>query len=86
MLRTFLSELGFHVVFSRPGHRVRATRCETRAVGKEETGELKRFLFSVKAGDLRAAEWTPAFRRCASSLNDMRRFTSPPVSRRTTES
>ena len=56
ILPDLLSELGFHVI-SRPAIGAVQRGVDIAAVRKDEDGELKIFLFSVKAGDLTRAEW-----------------------------
>ena len=70
ILPDLLSELGFHVI-SRPGHRRAQRGVDIAAVGKDEDGERKLFLFSVKAGDLTRAEWDTGVQALRPSLNEV---------------
>ena len=56
ILPDLLSELGFHVI-SRPAIGVAQRGVDIAAVGKDDDGVRKLFLFSVKAGDLTRSEW-----------------------------
>jgi hypothetical protein len=70
ILPDLLSELGFHVM-SRPGIGVTQRGVDIAAVGKDEDGERKLFLFSVKAGDLTRAEWDTGVQALRPSLNEI---------------
>jgi hypothetical protein len=56
VLPDLLSELGF-VVYSRPQRGTAQAGVDIAAVGKDEDGERKVFLFSVKQGDLTRQAW-----------------------------
>jgi hypothetical protein len=56
ILPDLLSELGFNV-YSRPGRGTAQRGVDIAAVGKDEDGQRKVFLFSVKQGDLTRQEW-----------------------------
>jgi hypothetical protein len=56
ILPDLLSELGFHVI-SRPAIGAVQRGVDIAALGKDDDGERKLFLLSVKAGDLTRAEW-----------------------------
>jgi hypothetical protein len=70
ILPDLLSELGFHVI-SRPGIGVTQRGVDIAAVGKDEDGDRKLFLFSVKAGDLTRAEWDTGVQALRPSLNEI---------------
>jgi hypothetical protein len=70
ILPDLLSELGFHVI-SRPAIGAAQRGVDIAAVGKDEDGERKLFLFSVKAGDLTRAEWDTRVQALRPSLNEI---------------
>jgi hypothetical protein len=70
ILPDLLSELGFHVI-SRPAIGVVQHGVDIAAVGKDEDGDRKLFLFSVKAGDLTRAEWDQGMQALRPSLNEI---------------
>jgi hypothetical protein len=70
ILPDLLSELGFHVI-SRPAIGAVQRGVDIAAVGKDEDGERKLFLFSVKAGDLTRAEWDTGVQALRPSLNEI---------------
>lgn len=70
ILPDLLSELGFHV-FSRPGIGVAQRGVDIAAVGNDDDGTRKVFLFSVKAGDLTRAEWDTGVQALRPSLNEI---------------
>ncbi len=70
ILPDLLSELGFHVV-SRPGIGVAQRGVDIAAVGKDEDGIRKLFLFSVKPGDLTRADWDAGVQALRPSLNEI---------------
>jgi len=57
ILPDLLSELGFRVI-SRPQRGTTQLGVDVAAVGPDEDGERKLFLFSIKPGDLTRADWT----------------------------
>jgi hypothetical protein len=70
ILPDLLSELGFHVI-SRPAVGAVQRGVDIAAVGKDEDGERKLFVFSVKAGDLTRAEWDTGVQALRPSLNEI---------------
>jgi hypothetical protein len=56
ILPDLLSELGFNV-YSRPSRGTAQRGVDVAAVGKDDDGERKVFLFSVKQGDLTRQDW-----------------------------
>jgi hypothetical protein len=70
ILPDLLSELGFHVI-SRPAIGAVQRGVDIAAVGKDEDGERKLFLFSVKAGDLTRVEWDTGVQALRPSLNEI---------------
>jgi hypothetical protein len=70
ILPDLLSELGFHVI-SRPAIGAAQRGVDIAAVGKDEDGERKLFLFSVKAGDLTRTEWDARIQALRPSLNEI---------------
>lgn len=70
ILPDLLSELGFHVI-SRPAIGAVQRGVDIAAVGKDEDGDRKLFLFSVKAGDLTRAEWDQGVQALRPSLNEI---------------
>jgi hypothetical protein len=70
ILPDLLSELGFNVL-SRPGRGTIQRGVDVAAVGKDEKGEQKVYLFSVKPGDLTRQEWDGTPQKLRSSLNEI---------------
>jgi hypothetical protein len=70
ILPDLLSELGFHVI-SRPAIGVAQRGVDIAAVGKDDDGVRKLFLFSVKAGDLTRSEWDTGVQALRPSLNEI---------------
>ncbi|MBM3552238.1 MAG: chemotaxis protein [Alphaproteobacteria bacterium] len=70
ILPDLLSELGFHV-YSRPQRGTAQAGVDIAAVGKDEDGERKLFLFSVKQGDLTRQSWDGTPQALRSSLNEI---------------
>jgi hypothetical protein len=70
ILPDLLSELGFHVIF-RPAIGAVQRGVDIAAVGRDQDGERKLFLFSVKAGDLTRAEWDVGVQALRPSLNEI---------------
>ncbi|SOZ64371.1 conserved hypothetical protein [Cupriavidus taiwanensis] len=68
VLPDLLSELGFHV-FSRPQRGTVQHGVDIAAVGVDDDGERKVFLFSVKQGDLTRQDWDGSPQALRSSLN-----------------
>ena len=72
ILPDLLSEMGFNV-YSRPAVGTRQYGVDVAAIGEDEDGETKVFLFCVKAGDLTRAEWdTVSPQSVRPSLNEIR--------------
>lgn len=71
ILPDLLSELGFAVI-SRPQRGTQQRGVDVAAVGKDDDGEKKLFLFSVKAGDLTRQDWDGTPQALRSSLNEIR--------------
>src|ERR1700738_309427 len=70
ILPDLLSEIGFHVI-SRPGIGVAQRGVDIAAVGRHENGDRRLFLFSVKAGDLKRAEWNTGVQALRPSLDEI---------------
>jgi hypothetical protein len=70
ILPDLLSELGYRII-SRPAIGVTQRGVDIAALGKDEDGERKLFLFSVKAGDLTRAEWNSGVQSLRPSLDEM---------------
>jgi hypothetical protein len=70
ILPDLLSELGFHVI-SRPAIGAVQRGVDIAGVGRDQDGERKLFLFSVKAGDLTRAEWDAGVQALRPSLNEI---------------
>jgi hypothetical protein len=70
ILPDLLSELGFHVI-SRPGIGAAQRGVDIAAIGKDEGGDRRLFLFSVKAGDLTRAEWNTGVQALRPSLDEI---------------
>jgi hypothetical protein len=71
ILPDLLSELGF-TVFSRPKRGTTQHGVDVGAVGRDEDGEHKVFLFSLKQGDLTRQDWDGTTQSLRSSLNEIR--------------
>ncbi len=70
ILPDLLSELGFNVI-SRPGRGTTQRGVDVAAVGKDEKGKKRVYLFSVKPGDLTRQEWDGNSQKLRSSLNEI---------------
>lgn len=70
ILPDLLSELGFNV-YSRPQRGTSQLGVDIAAVGKDDDGEKKLFLFSVKQGDLTRQDWDGNPQALRSSLNEI---------------
>lgn len=70
ILPDLLSELGF-TVFSRPQRGTKQSGVDIAAVGNDEDGEQKLFLFSVKQGDLTRQSWDGSQQALRPSLNEI---------------
>ncbi len=70
ILPDLLSELGF-TVYSRPQRGTTQAGVDIAAVGKDDDGERKVFLFSVKQGDLTRPSWDGTPQALRSSLNEI---------------
>jgi hypothetical protein len=70
ILPDLLSELGF-VVYSRPQRGTAQAGVDIAAVGKDDDGERKIFLFSVKQGDLTRQSWDGTPQALRPSLNEI---------------
>jgi hypothetical protein len=70
ILPDLLSELGFNV-YSRPGRGTAQRGVDIAAVGKDDDGQRKVFLFSVKQGDLTRQDWSGAPQALRPSLEEM---------------
>jgi hypothetical protein len=70
VLPDLLSEAGFHV-FSRPGRGAAQRGVDVAAVGNDEDGERKIFLFTVKRGDLTRQDWDGTPQGMRSSLDEI---------------
>lgn len=71
ILPDLLSELGF-TVYSRPRRGTLQRGVDIAAVGEDEDGERKVFLFSVKQGDLTRQDWDGTPQALRPSLNEIR--------------
>ncbi|BCG47246.1 hypothetical protein GEOBRER4_n2073 [Citrifermentans bremense] len=71
ILPDLLSELGF-TVYSRPRRGTIQRGVDIAAVGQDDDGERKLFLFSVKQGDLNRQDWDGTPQAMRSSLNEIR--------------
>jgi hypothetical protein len=71
ILPDLLSELGF-TVFSKPRRGTVQYGVDIAAVGTDDDGERKVFLFSVKQGDLTRQDWDGTSQSLRSSLNAIR--------------
>ncbi len=70
ILPDLLSELGY-IVYSRPQRGTAQAGVDIAAVGKDDDGERKLFLFSVKQGDLTRQSWDGTPQALRSSLNEI---------------
>jgi hypothetical protein len=70
ILPDLLSEQGFNV-YSRPQRGTSQLGVDIAAVGKDEDGEKKLFLFSVKQGDLTRQDWDGNPQALRSSLDEI---------------
>ncbi|MCY4300283.1 MAG: hypothetical protein OXC68_00905 [Aestuariivita sp.] len=70
ILPDLLSEMGFHV-YSRPTVGVRQHGVDLAAVGKDQDGHKKVFLFTVKSGDLTRSSWDGPVQSVRPSLNEI---------------
>ncbi len=70
ILPELLSEMGLHV-FSRPAVGVRQNGVDLAAVGVDEDGIKKVFLFTVKSGDLKRQDWNSTTQAVRPSLDEM---------------
>lgn len=71
ILPDLLSELGFTVI-SRPGRGTSQHGVDIAAVGEDEDGERKIFLFSLKQGDVTRQDWDGNPQAIRASLNEIR--------------
>lgn len=71
VLPDLLSELGF-TILSRPQRGTQQRGVDIAAVGADEDGVKKLFLFSVKAGDMTRQDWDGTPQALRSSLNEIR--------------
>lgn len=70
ILPDLLSELGY-TVYSRPQRGTAQAGVDIAAVGKDDDGDRKLFLFSVKQGDLTRQSWDGTPQALRSSLNEI---------------
>src|SRR5215467_3417987 len=70
ILPDLLSELGY-TVYSRPQRGTAQAGVDIAAVGKDDDGERKVFLFSVKQGDLTRQSWDGTPQALRGSLNEI---------------
>lgn len=70
ILPDLLSALGFNVI-SRPAVGVAQNGVDVAAVGNDDDGVRKLFLFSVKAGDLKRSEWDTGVQALRPSLTEI---------------
>jgi hypothetical protein len=70
ILPDLLSELGY-TVYSRPKRGTKQAGVDIAAVGKDDDGERKLFLFSVKQGDLTRQSWDSTPQALRPSLNEI---------------
>lgn len=70
ILPDLLSELGFNV-YSRPGRGTAQRGVDVAAVGRDDDGERKVFLFSVKQGDLTRQDWNGTPQSLRPSLDEI---------------
>lgn len=71
ILPDLLSELGY-TVYSRPRRGTLQRGVDIAAIGVDDDGERKAFLFSVKQGDLTRQDWDGTPQALRSSLNEIR--------------
>lgn len=71
ILPDLLSELGY-TVLSRPSRGTKQHGVDVAAIGVDEDGERKIFLFSVKQGDLTRRDWDGPMQALRPSLNEIR--------------
>ncbi|MHC1698599.1 MAG: chemotaxis protein [Geobacteraceae bacterium] len=71
ILPDLLSELGF-TVYSRPRRGTLQRGVDIAAVGEDDDGERKVFLFTVKQGDLTRPDWDSTPQALRPSLNEIR--------------
>jgi hypothetical protein len=71
ILPDLLSEIGYDVI-SRPSIGTRQYGVDIAAVGRDEDGERKLFLFSVKQGDLSRTDWDGTPQALRPSLDEIR--------------
>ncbi|PWY37980.1 chemotaxis protein [Pseudomonas sp. RW409] len=76
VLPDLLSELGYTVI-SRPSVGTRQFGVDVAAIGSDDDGEEKVFLFSIKQGDLLRADWDGTPQALRSSINDIIDFYIP---------
>jgi hypothetical protein len=70
ILPDLLSELGYTII-SRPRRGTRQHGVDIAAVGQDDDGQRKVFLFSVKQGDLTRQDWDGTPQALRSSLNEI---------------
>lgn len=70
LMPDLLSELGF-TILTRPGRGTRQFGVDFAALGSDDTGEKKVFLFSIKAGDLDRSHWNDGDQSLRPSLDDI---------------
>jgi len=75
LMPALLSELGF-TVLTRPRRGTRQFGVDFAAVGPDETGERKVYLFSIKAGDLGRGHWADGEQPCVPPSTRSRTCTS----------
>ena len=66
-----LSEMGFHV-YSRPSIGTRQYGVDMAAVGSDDDGVEKVFLFSIKAGNLTRTDWNSTLQSLRPSLDEIK--------------
>ena len=76
ILPDLLSELGYDVI-SRPSVGTRQYGVDVAAVGRDDDGERKLFLFSVKQGDLTRADWDGTPQALRPSIDEIREIYLP---------
>jgi hypothetical protein len=70
ILPDLLSELGYTII-SRPGRDTRQHGVDIAAIGRDDDGQRKIFLFSVKQGDLTRQDWDGTPQALRPSLNEI---------------
>lgn len=70
ILPDLLSELGY-TVYSRPQRGTAQAGVDVAAIGKDEDGERKVFLFSIKQGDLTRQSWNDGTQALRPSLDEI---------------